>query len=795
MRTVTITLRSLLRRPGFALTTMLTLGLGIGSATLVIATMNALHYRLLTCPEPDRLVIVAQKNERFGPGWQVSYPNFCDGRAQNHVFEEMAIIDSGRVNIHATGEPRRVGGCRVSAGYFAVQRVRPILGRDFREEDCVPAAAPVVIISHGLWQSEFAGQEKVIGTVVSLDAQPHTIIGVMPLGYRFLPTGADGPQVWRPLTMDRQLGRGDQWMQVIARLKPGVTREQAQTEMSVIAARLAKEYPEANAGWGAIVRPLGELVAQLERETIPLLAAAVAGVLFICFANAAGLVVGRAAERLKEAAVRTALGANGWEMMRYWGAESLLLAAGSTGVGLGFAAGGMRMINWFLARNNLLIPELVVDWRVVMAGIGLAGLVAFVLNWVLVRGWRGLDVGQALREDSRTASSSLKLQRFGYGLTVSQVALSTALLIISGLLFKSVIQLASVSPGFKPEGIWTAEIALPENRYKTPDQQTAFCRDALDRVQAQPGVEQAALASNLPMLDANMYTEFTLPGRTGPAEGNDRRVNFTAVTPAYFSVLGVPLLQGRGFTQDEGTFHPVIVSEALVRRHFKDKNPAGEQISVMGEDRTIVGVVGDVRHDGLRQAGSQQVYVPFQQFPRTRMFVAVKTRMSEAAILPLLRRVVSQIDPEQPLSQVRPMEAVVNASLSPERLILYLVCGFGGLSFVLTLVGVYAVLNYWVKRRSREIGIRMALGATVADIYRLVLSQGGRLVILGLVLGLGLARAGSRLVTSQLFQVRAFDETLYLAIAGSLGVAAIMACLWPARLAVRTEPVVVLRQE
>lgn len=757
-----------------------------------------------------------ETNPRFQIGLDalpVTHGNFMDWREQNTVFEEMSVLGAGRVNISGHGRPERLNGANVSPNFFRLMGSEPILGRHFLEEEEQPGSSKVVILSHSLWQRQFAGDPGIIGKAINLNGETHTIIGIAPVGFHFpraneLPSfvGVSSPtDLWRPMTMSEDFvtrKRANHQLCVVAKLKPGVTREIAQTEMTSLAARLEQSYPDSNQGIGVKVVPLTEQVVGNFRVALLVLMGAVGLVLLIACANVGNLFFARSAARQKEVAVRTALGATRWRILRQFLIEGLLLSLVSAIFGTLLSLWGIKAM---LSLSQSKLPR---GYEVGIDGIVLAFTIAIALLTTILSALAPalqtsrINLADSLKEGSRGLPGGRRSTQVRGFLTTFEIALSLVLLIGAGLMIRSLATVLKVDPGFNTENTISMNLALVGSRYPTATKQIAFFQDVNSRVKALPGVQTAGLISSVPLSGGVYAGGFSIEGRT-PASENDELVSDRRmISPDYFEALGVPLLRGRGFSaQDDQTSQGVaIVSESLARRFIPGEEAIGKRIKLGGRDSTrpwlvIVGIAGDVHDRALESDGRPCVYVPYPQFPASSMTLVVRGLSDLKPLISAIREEVWAVDKDQPVTDIKTMDQFVSDSVSSRKFNALLLSMFAGLALVLATVGVYGVIAYSVSQRVQEIGIRMALGAQPSNVVRLVLRQGMMLVLIGVAMGLVASLALTRVMTSLLFGVSATDPGTFLAVSGLLIVSALLACYIPARRAAKVDPMVALRSE
>jgi putative ABC transport system permease protein len=796
-------IRSLARRPGFTAVVALTLAIGIGANTAIFSVVNAVLLRSLPYAEPDRLVMLwgtATDGDSSKVARWTSYPDFIDIRDQARSFERIAAFRSPEVTLTgADMEPTRLMDAATTSSLFATLRATPLLGRGLLPQDEQPGTAHVVVLSHALWRSRFGGDPRIVGRALILDGEPYTVVGVMPAGFEY----PSGVQLWRPLVPDStDAARGKHTLRVVARLKPGVTLAQAEAEVRTIARRLEGQFPDDNAKRSARLEPMRDAIVGKARPTLLVLFGAVGLVLLISCTNVANLFLARAVARGREVAVRTALGANRGQLVRYFLSESLLLALlGGVG-GLALAFGGVPLLVAAAPRTIPRLAEIGID-RVVLVFLLLVSTLTG-LAFGIVPALRLSRAGAAgtLAETTRSVTSGHAHRRFRQLLVVAEVALAVVLVIGAALLIKSFWRLQRVDPGFDPRNLLTVQLQLPTSRYSERRQVRAFLDELRRRVQAAPGVRSAAIALEHP-LSAGWTTSFTLHDRPAPPRGEEPEARMRPVTPGYFRTVGVPLLAGRDIGERDAVDAPgvVVVNEAFVRRHFPRENPIGKRIDrvpwwpEMPTSLEIVGVVGNERFLGLQQEPDPATYFAVSQFPFNEMYLIVRTTGDPAAFTPTVRRIVWELDRDLPLDNVQTMEQILNESIAATRFNASLVSLFAVIALLLATIGIYGVLSYTVAQRTGEIGIRMALGAERGVVRRLVVRQGMTLALLGVGAGLVTALVATRLLSTLLFDVSATDPMVFAAVALLLSSVAFLAAYLPARRASHIDPMVALRAE
>jgi putative ABC transport system permease protein len=788
-------LRWLRKNPGFTVLSVLMLAVGIGVNTAMFSVIHAVLLQPLPYPEADRIVWMNESGAEV-QNRQVSYPNFVDWRARNQSFEVMSTFRGWSVNITGTDKPENLIARIVTSDYFKVMRATPMLGRDFTAEDDKPGAAPVTLISYGFWQRRFGGDPNVAGKEILLDDKAHTVIGVLPESFQH----QGPPPLWvlmGPLNWkERDVRTGGN---VIARLKPGVTIEQARADMNRISQQLLKEYPIHNAGANTVnVMSLQDNITRNVSTALKILFAAVGLVLLIACANVANLLLARAATRRKEFAVRVALGASRFRIVRQMLVESLLLAFAGGAVGLLLAAWTIALLSRTAHETVPRMTGLSLNGKILAFNI-LATVVTGILFGVLpaLRSSK-TDLHETLKDSSATTTDTTGKKLRGT-LVVAEVALSVALLVGAGLLVKSLVLLLNSNNGFDPNGVLTMELTVSRNRGRDKAELRRLFQPVLQAVQAQPGVEKAALSAALPGVNDGWQNDIAVEGYERSKDEVLLQVDWSIVTPDYFETMKIPILRGRTFTTDEDEQGKpvVLVDENLARRFWPNGDAIGKRIAYDSPTwHEVIGVVSEVRTFGSEARPRIRIYTPMGRFPQRIMLLSIRAGNVDAEAFPAsVMRTVHEADKDLPITEVATLEDVMAREASTRRFNTVLFSVFAVLALVLAVTGVYGVLSYSVSQRTHEVGIRMALGAGRGDVLRLFIGQGMRLVLLGLVIGLGGAFALTRLMTSLLFGVSTTDIATFAVVAVGLTLVGIFACYLPARRATRVDPLIALRYE
>jgi putative ABC transport system permease protein len=789
--------RRLLKSPGFAVVAVGALTLGIGANTAIFSVVNSVLLRPLPYPEPEQLVQVWESRPLQNmPRTEVAPHEFLAWAGQSQSFRQLAANDFTEYNLTGRGEPERVTGALVTASYFPLFGVSPARGRVFLAEEDEPGKNNVVVLGHDLWRSRFGSDLSVVGQSVSLDGVPCTVVGVMPRGFS-LPNGAG---LARPIAFgaaDRARA-GSHFLNVYGRLKEGVTVARAEGEMAAVAGRVEQDFGDANAGHRVVLVPLHEQVVGGARTALLVLLGAVGLVLLIACANVANLLLARAAGRRREVAVRSALGASRWRIVRQLLAESLLLSALSGAAGLLLAVWGVDLLVSLDPTGVQRAGEVTLDWRVLGFTLGLSLLTGLLFGLAPALQASKADFNETLKEGGRSAQG-LGRSRLRGALVVSEVALTLVLLVGAGLLVKSFRQLLAVEPGFDPHGVLTMDVALPQAKYAERQQITSFYERLIEQAAAMPGVEAAGAVSVLPLAGNDNSNFVQIEGRPPQPPGQALRAGRRNVSAGYFRALGIPVKLGRAFSaSDSMDAQPVVViNEAMARSFFAGEEPIGKRIRT--GDRSpwveVVGVVGDVRHRGLDVDTRPEMFFPHLQTPSRQMTLAVRTAGDPLALAGPLRERVRELDRDQPVGNVKTMEAWVGESVASRRFSVLLLGVFACVAAGLAALGLYGVVSYTVAQRTHEIGLRVALGASPRDVLRLVIRQGMTLTLVGTAVGLLAALALTRVMSGLLYGVGATDPATFVTVPLLLVAVALLACYLPARRATNVDPMVALRHE
>ena len=789
--------RRLLKSPGFAAVAVGALALGIGANTAIFSVVNSVLLRPLPYAEPEQLVQLWEARPRQNmPSVEIAPHEFLAWAEQAQSFQRLAAADVAEYNLTGHFEPERVTGSLVTAGYFPLHGVAPLHGRAFLEEEDRPGANNVVVLGHDLWQRRFGSDPSLVGQTVSLDGVACTVVGVMPRGFP-LPYGA---ALARPIAFsgEDRTRPGSHFLNVYGRLKDGVTQAQAEAEMAAVAARVEQSLAGTNVGHQVAVVSLHEQVVGGARTALLILLGAVALVLLIACANVANLLLARAAARRREVAVRAALGASRWRIVRQLLAESLLLSGLSGVLGLLLAVWGVELLIRLDPAGVQRAGEVTLDWRVLFFTLGLSLLTGLLFGLAPALQASKADFVESLKEGGRSGHG-LARSRLRGALVVAEVALTLVLLVGAGLLLKSFGQLLAVDPGLDPRGVMTLDLTLPRAKYEEPQRVAAFYERLLQEASAVPGVESAGAVSILPLAGNDSSNFVQIEGREPLPPGQALRAGRRNVSLDYFRALSIPVKRGRAFTQADAEGAPpvLVINEALARAFFPGEDPVGKRVRT--GDRSpwveVVGVVGDVRHRGLDVDTRPEMFFPHLQTPSRQMTLVVRTSGDPEALAGPLRERVRAIDRDQPVGNVRTMEGWLSESVASRRFSATVLGIFAAVAAGLAALGLYGVVSYSVAQRTHEIGLRVALGARPRDVLRLVIGQGMLLTLIGTAVGVAAALALTRLMSSLLFGVAATDATVFVTVPLLLAGVALLACYFPARRATKVDPMVALRYE
>jgi putative ABC transport system permease protein len=796
--------RRLTRTPGFTAIALVTLGLGIGANTAIFTVVNGVLFRPLPYAEPDRLVGVYHLYE--GGMSAMSPPNFFDVRARTRTLSGMEAVAGATMNLSGRGDALRLEGARVTGGIFDLLGVGPLLGRTLRAQDNEPGRHRVVVLSYPFWRDRFGSDPQVIGTPILLDGDPFVVVGVMPEGFAFLYN--DKAAMWVPFKADqrfRTTNRGAWYLRVVGRLAPGVSIEAAANEIAGLGKQLEAEYPKENARVGMTIAPVRAHMVKGVRTAMLTLLGAVGFVLLIACANVANLFLARAIHREGEMAVRAALGASRARMMRQVLTESLLLAIAGGALGLMLAVWGTDLLIRLKPEG---IPRLG-DVRIDALVLGFTALVTLATGVIFgcVPAWQATkaDLAGTLKDSARGTAGAAGVHRLRGVLVVAEMALAVLLLVGAGLLIRSFARLQGVDPGFRPEHVLTALVSLPDRKYDTDEKRAAFFGTLIDRLAGTTGVRSASAISYRPMSGSSFNISFDVSGRPKARPGFEPSLEIRVVTPDYFNTMGVPLRRGRTFTSADtaGAQQVVLLSESAARKHFPNEDPIGRVITVgwgRGEGKPkvggqVVGIVGDIKESGLNEPGEPELYVPYDQVSIGSMTLVVRTDGPATTLASAVQQFVHQADADLPVSRLQTLDDVLVESVSQSRFYMLLLGTFAAVALLLAAIGIFGVMSNAVAHRTREIGIRLALGADAAQVRVLVLRQALLLACLGIVIGLAASLQLTKLLATLLFDLSPSDPITLAGVAFVLLGVALLASYLPAWRASRIDPLVALKAE
>lgn len=810
-------LRMLAASRGFTAIAVLVLALGIGANTVIFGIVNAVLLDPLPYEEPDRLVKLWGSRPDIGMNqFGIAYPNFADWRAQNRVFEQMAawgFLGPPGVSLTGSGEPMLLQAVAVTAGFFDVLGARPMVGRTFLPEADDPATSRRVVLSHRLWQQRFGADPELVGGAILLNGEPYTVVGVMPADFWFEPQSGlesglrDPVDAWIPLAGTPSFAqmhehRGAHWLRAIARLRPGVTVAQAREEMQLIARRLEEANPRMNEGWSVYLVSWYEELVGGYRVTLLTLLGAVGFVLLIACVNVANLLLARSTARQRETAIRVALGAGRFRLIRQFLTESLLLAVPGAALGVLLAWGGIRLVVVMAPPEVPRIEQAALDMQVLGFTLGLALLTSLIFGLAPALYASAPRLGESLK-DGGTRLIGFGPQRLRDTMVVAEIALALVLLVGAGLMIRSFLGLRAFDSGFDGRGVLTTQVSVPSWKYTEDSQVVGLFQQILERIEGLPGVESAGIASNLPRSGYSRGA-FYVDDRPRPPREETPTAQFIGVSPDYFKAMGIPLLRGREFDDRDASSEQgaTIISASLADGYLSDAEPIARRIELLAatpELYEIVGIVGDLRDPFSPQqiaaptAGIPALYFPFAREPDTSMSLVVRTESDALSLASLVRSEIRAADPDVAMSAFMTMEQVLDETIAQPHFYTRLLSIFGGIALLLVAVGVYGILSYSVAQRTFEIGVRMALGAGAKDVVSAVVRKGLALALLGTFIGVGLALALTRLVSSLLFGVTPTDPTTFAAVVAILVTVAFFACYFPARRAANIDPVEALR--
>ncbi len=809
--------RMLFKQPLFTVVAVIALALGIGANSAIFSVVNGILLRPLPYDESDKLMALSERGQQMD-GMSISYPNFTDWKAQNQTFDQIAVYNRASYNLTGIGEPERLVAAQASAELFTVLKVNPAKGRVFTSDEDKPGGDPVVVLSYGLWQRRFGGDEKIVDQTISLNDRSYTVIGVMPQKFLF----PSRVELWVPVA---PLSDQESWKQRgnhpglygVARLKPGVTVEQARADMDTVAEGLEQRYPDSNTGNRVTITPLIENYVRDIRPALWILLGAVGLVLLIACANVANLLLARATSRQKEIAVRLALGASRWRIIRQLLTESVLLSLIGGSIGLLLAQWGIDLILAISPNDIPRAREINLDIGVLAFTMGISFLTGLIFGIVPAIQATRFDVHETLKETGR--GNSGRHQWVRSSLVVVEIATTLVLLVGAGLLIRSFYQLQQVNPGFSYDSLLSFSVSLPQKKYAKDEQQINFFRQALQNIQALPGVKNVGMASGLPLGNNGWQTSFLVEGQPPPEPGKSPLMEACLASPDYFKAMGIKLVKGRYFTEQDNRSHvteektrgktadeismaglnAMIIDEEFARRYWPNEEAVGKHIRLGGDKGPlieVVGIVGRVKMEGLNTDSNRvQGYFPFFQVPASGMTVIIKSSIEPSQMVAAARQQILAVDPNQPVYEIRTMDEIKSESIASERLNLTLLSIFAGVALILALVGVYGVMSYAVTQRTHEIGIRMALGAQTGNVMKMVIANGMKMAFIGIVIGLGGAFALTRVMQNLLFGVSATDLLTFVSVPLILMGVALVACFVPALRATKVDPMIALRYE
>ena len=798
--------RMLRKSPMVTLVAVISLAVGIGANTVIFSVVNAILLKPLPFHDPERIVLVWGNSPAEGKDRsQVSATDVHDWRQQNRVFEDVTTYGNWSATLLGDGESERIPGIQVGDGYFSIMKATPLLGRTFLPEEQEDGKDLVIVLGYGLWQRRFGGDPSVVGRKINLSGRPYTVVGVLPADSQSLPTSLVDPrgEFYRPVAEPHDENeRSSRHLRAIARLKQGVTLEQAQAEMNVIARRIEQQHPRDNTGYGVRLLTLPEDTVGGLRATLLTLFGAVAFVLLIACANVGNLLLARAAGRQKEIAIRRALGAARLRLARQLLTESVLLAIVGGGLGLLLALWGTSLVETIGSGVTPLPVSIKIDSRVLGFTFALSILTGIVFGLAPALHASNPDLNETLKEAGRSSGADASRNRLRGVLVMSEVAMALVLLISAGLLIKSVMRLRNVNPGFRAENRLTMNVVLPVAKYPKGPQWIAFYNQLGERLEALPGVESAGFTSVLPFSGNFDGRGLAVEDHPRPV-GEEFNVDLYIVTPAYPQTMAIQLLQGRALTERDTETTPsvALINETMAREMWPGQDPIGKRIKFPGSEknpqpwRTVIGIVGDVKQYALDRKDPMQIYLPEAQFPTSFMTLVVHTSSDPKTLIAAVRTEIHEMDKDQAVYNIATMEQLLAESISLRRFSTLLLMSFAGVALMLSGVGIYGVISYSVTQRTHEIGVRMALGASRRDIIHLVVRQGMAMTLAGVGIGLIATFALTRVMESLLFNVSATDPATLIIVPVALTIVALGACFVPARRAAKVDPMVALRYE
>jgi putative ABC transport system permease protein len=796
--------RMLLNSPGFTAVAVVTLALGIGANSAIFSVIDALLLRQLPYRDPDKLVQVWETDVKRGDNaMNASYPNFADWRDQNHVFEQIAAYSGKGFFLRGTADAERIQGAIVSPSFFPMLGITPMLGRVFLPEEDHPNKVFSAVISERLWRRRFNSDPHITGKTVVIDDKSYTVIGVV-AGVTDLYELPNDTELWLPISFGVAFNNRDgHYLNVMARLKPGVSREQAQANMDIISGALAAQYPDANKGHGLRLVPLQEQIVGDFKLALLVLLGAVAIVLLIASANVANMLLARAGSRRREIAIRIALGAGRFRLIRQLLTESLLLSIFGGAIGLLLALSGVYLLVTFGPADLPRAKEIAVDGSVLGFTLAVSLLTGVIFGLAPALQASRPDLNETLKDSGRSATGSAGHRRVRSLLVVSEITFSLVLLVGAGLLMRSFLKLRAVDPGFNPQNSLVGRISLTGSKYQTGASVIAFYDQFLDKIKSLPGVQSVAIRSYIPIAASEGYANrsFFIEGRLVDL-ANQPLAFYNRVSPDLFHTMGIPIQSGRPFDkQDVKTAQNVIlINETLARRDFPGENPIGKRITSKENPKeedwaTVVGIVKDTKPRALEGDPVAEMYVPFAQQPATSMAFIIRTTIKPEGIIAAVRQTAQSLDKDQPLYSIRTLESVMSEAVAKPSFRTFLLGVFALVALILAMVGIYGVMSYSIAQRTHEIGIRMALGAQGSDVLKLAVGYGMTLTFVGVGIGLVASFALTRVMSQLLFDVKPTDPLTFTVIVLLLIGVAMLACCFPARRAMKVDPIIALRCE
>jgi putative ABC transport system permease protein len=791
------TLRLFRKTRGITFVSLLALAMGIGANCAVYTVVNAVLIRPLPYKNPENIIMVWETNpQRNQNEVSVSYPNFKDWQEQSQGFESLAASVYQSFNITGRTGPDRLHGLRVTSNLLPLLGANITVGRSFLPDEEQPGKNEVVIVSHNLWQVRFGGQPDLLNSTVTLNDVPYTVVGILPPEFQYPPVWPTGADIFVPLTPNTE--RRNRSLTVVGRPKPGVTLARLQTEMTTIAENLQAHYADTNKDRGVRLIPIQEQVVGGIRTTLVIFLCAAGFVLLIGCANIANLLLARASSRQKEIAIRLAMGASRWRLIRQLLTESVVLALCGGVLGMLFLTFGITLLVSLLPEDIPRIKGVSVDGRVLAFAVLVSILTGLIFGLIPALQSSKPDLNEVLKDSSRGTTSGTGRRYVRSLLVVAQVAMTVVLLTGAALMIQSFVRLQDVDPGLNPNKVLTMWLSLPKPHYAQPDQQTAFFQQALERVKSLPGVKAAGLINALPLGGRNENISFTVPGREASAQETPV-AGFRPASPGYFDAMGIPLIRGRVFEDRDSKIAPgvVMINQTMARKIWPDEDPIGKSLIVAPEKtpREIVGIVGDTKHRGLDMDYFPEMYLPYVQRPVDSLHLVVRTSSDPVDMVSSIRGTIWTVDKDIPIAQVKSMSQIASESVAPKRFYTFLLSAFAVIALTLAIAGVYGTISYTVSERTHEIGVRVALGAQPNNILSVIIGQGMRLVIVGEVFGIAAAFGLTRIIQSFLYGTGTTDLKTFIGVPLLLAIVGLLACYLPARTATRVDPAIALRHD